>query len=134
MGLVIPEPESVTNAEKHPVFSKAFCRLMEHWELSNEEIAQLLGWSYKIHRTRIDNLYKGHSLPFDRDKFERVQDLLNIHKSLRILFPNQRDLVYRWIKVPRERFGGHSALDIMLTDGKTGISAIRRYLDHERTR
>jgi hypothetical protein len=134
MNLSPTEIETAASGENHPAFSKAFCRLMEHWSVTNEEMAQLLGWSYKIHRTRIDNLYKGHSLPFDRDKFERVRDLLNIHKSLRILFPNQRDLVYHWVKVPRERFGGYSALDIMLTDGKSGISAIRRYLDHERTR
>ena len=131
MEAPLPQTEP---ADRYQAFAKAFCRLTTHWELTNEEAAQLLGWTYKIHRTRLDNLYKGHPLPFDRDKFERVRDLLNIHKSLRVLFPNQRDLVYRWIKVPRERFGGHSALDVMIHDGKAGISAIRRYLDHERTR
>ena len=72
----------------------------------------------------------------DEDKIDRVVDLVNIHKSLRVLFPapTERRRVYEWVKVKRERFGGHSALDIMLSEGKNGIHAIRRYLDHERTR
>ena len=49
-------------------------------------------------------------------------------------FPKSWSGVYEWVKVKRERFGGYSALDVMLEDGKEGIHAIRCYLDHERTR
>ena len=115
--------------------NKAFFNLTKHWQLSNEQIARLFGWTYSSKRTKLDNMRAGKTpLPEDQDKFERVQDLINIHTSLRVLFPNRRKLVYEWVKVPRERFGGYSALDIMLEDGKSGISAIRRYLDYERTR
>ena len=121
--------------EQRAALSKAFFRLTEYWKLTNEQKARLLGWTYKSKRTRIDNMSEGKTaLPADQDKFERVRDLINIHKSLRILFPTQRKLVYEWVKVPRKRFGDHSALDIMLKDGKAGITAIRHYLDYERTR
>ena len=121
--------------QNRKVLAKSFFKLADHWNLSREEESGLLGWTYEQKRTQLDNLRKGNtSLPKDRDKVERIIDLINIHKSLRILFPYDRQVVYQWIKIPRERFGGHSALDVMLEDGKEGISAIRRYLDYERTR
>jgi len=124
----------LSSAAERTALGKAYFRLTDHWGLTNDQTARLLGWSYANKRTKIENMRSGNTpLPQDQDKFERVQDLINIHKSLRVLFPNQRNLVYKWVKVPRERFGGHSALDVMLEDGKLGIRAIRRYLDYERT-
>lgn len=120
--------------------TEAFFNLAQHWDLSRQEEAQLLGWNYSGDsgkRGTLDPMRKGQSiLPDDQDKIERVIDLINIHKSLRVLFPasGDRRQVYDWVKVKRERFGGHSALDIMLSEGKIGIHAIRRYLDYERTR
>lgn len=133
---VAPEARRVFGSdEQRQALSKAFVKLADHWALTREQTARLLGWTYSSQRTKIDNMRKGVTgLPPDQDKVERVQDLLNIHKSLRILFPNQRALVYQWVNVPRERFGGYSALDIMFENGKAGICAIRRYLDYERTR
>lgn len=118
--------------------TEAFVNLTERcWKLSRNEQARLLGWNYKNKRTTMDAMRAGRTiLDNDEDKIERVIDLVNIHKSLRILFPDpsSRRRIYEWVKVKRERFGNHSALDIMLAHGKIGIHAIRRYLDHERTR
>lgn len=117
--------------------TEAFYSLVNHWELTRQEEAELLGWNYKPKRATLDAMRKGKTiLEDDADKIERVIDLINIHKSLRILFPtpSERHRVYEWVKVKRDRFGGHSALDLMLSEGKSGIHAIRRYLDHERTR
>jgi len=115
--------------------TKSFFALTDHWDLTRQEEAQLLGWDYKDKRTTLDSMRKGKTIiDNDQDKVERMIDLVNIHKSLRILFPNDRALVYQWIKVKRERFGHFSALDIMIEEGQSGIRAIRHYLDYERTR
>ena len=115
--------------------TQAFFNLTSHWQLSRQQEARLLGWSYTEKRSTLDSLRKGKTIiDKDQDKVERLIDLVNIHKSLRILFPNSRDDAYEWVKIKRERFGGFSALDIMLENGKPGIRAIRRYLDYERTR
>ncbi|HCU24607.1 MAG TPA: hypothetical protein DF383_06285 [Deltaproteobacteria bacterium] len=127
-----PTPEKTRKA-----LTEAFYNLVRHWELSRQEEARLLGWNYPPKRATLDAMRKGKSiLEDDSDKIERVVDLINIHKSLRILFPAPADRgrVYTWVKTKRARFGGYSALDIMLAEGKSGIHAIRRYLDHERTR
>ncbi|MBI2335841.1 MAG: hypothetical protein HYU97_03660 [Deltaproteobacteria bacterium] len=117
------------------ILAQTFFNLTQKWQLKREEEAQLLGWNYKEKRTTLDSLRNGNTiLDNDRDKLERIVDLVNIHKSLRILFPHNLDAVYEWVTVKRERFGGYSALEVMLEDGKEGIHAIRFYLDYERTR
>lgn len=129
-----PAPSS---EKSRKALTEAFYSLVRHWELSRQEEARLLGWNFQPKRATLDAMRKGKTvLEDDQDKIERVVDLINIHKSLRVLFPApaDRQRVYDWVKVKRERFGGHSALDIMLSEGKAGIHAIRRYLDHERTR
>lgn len=135
MRLLERQKQVLDSEEKRGVLTRGFFGLVDKWELTREEEAQLLGWTYQEKRTKLDNMRAGKTnLPQDRDKVERVIDLLNIHKSLRVLFPYDRTSVYQWVKIPRERFGNHSALEVMLEDGKEGISAIRQYLDHERTR
>lgn len=127
--------ENVGLQKVREAFTRGFFELTQHWVLSRQEEAKLLGWDYDEKRTAIDSLRKGKTIiSKDQDKIERMIDLINIHKSLRILFPYDRHAVYEWVKIKRERFGGYSALDVMLEEGKEGISAIRHYLDHERTR
>ncbi|MBL7685692.1 MAG: DUF2384 domain-containing protein [Deltaproteobacteria bacterium] len=115
------------------VITRAFFNLMEKWQLKRDEEAQLLGWNYKEKRTRIEAMRNGKAIDQDRDKLERMIDLINIHKSLRILFPHDRQAVYDWVKIKRDRFGNHSALELMFENGKEGIRAIRHYLDYERS-
>jgi hypothetical protein len=134
----VPEKAPNFNSEKaRRALTEAFFSLTKLWELTRQEEARLLGWDYAEKRSTLDYMRKGKTvLDKDQDKLERVIDLINIHKSLRILFPNpsSRPEVYHWIKVERERFGDYSALDIMLEEGKEGIAAIRDYLEFERTR
>lgn len=121
--------------DQRGVLGQVFFKLAEYWKLTRQEEARLLGWDYQEKRTKLDALRKGKTVfEKDRDKLERMIDLINIHKSLRVLFPYDRQAVYDWVKVPRDRFGGFSALQIMMEEGSLGIKAIRRYLDHERTR
>ena len=131
-----PITKTEFGAEKtREILAQTFFNLTQKWQLKREEEAQLLGWNYKEKRTKLESMRKGATvLDNDSDKLERIIDLINIHKSLRVLFPNNLNAVYEWIKIKRERFGGYSALDVMLEDGKEGIHAIRCYLDHERTR
>ncbi|MCB0326514.1 MAG: DUF2384 domain-containing protein [Bdellovibrionales bacterium] len=114
--------------------SRAFFQILEHWKLSNEEKAKMLGWSYATKRHTLDALKRGQKqMDMDDDKLRRMIEVLNIHKNLRILFPHSRSSLYAWVTKKRHRFGDHSALDIMMEEGLLGMIAIRRYLDHVRT-
>lgn len=135
MHIELSNQVDLSSKKLRKALTKAFFSLTDHWELTRQEEASLLGWDYSEKRTTLDSMRRGKTIiDIDQDKIERMIDFINIHKSLRILFPYDRDAIYKWVKIKRERFGGYSALDIMLQQGKIGIRAIRHYLDYERTR
>lgn len=105
-------------------------QLFEHWGLSAAEQAALLGLSPE-NRSTLSRYRKGEPLADNRDLLDRAGHLLGIHKSLRILFPQDRDLAYRWMTTPNRRFGARP-VDVAVERGFEGLLAIRRYLDFER--
>lgn len=67
-----------------------------------------------------------------RDQYERVGHLLGIHKSLRLLFPGNRDVVYGWMKMRNRAFGGMTPVDAIRDYGFVGLLMVRTYLDRSR--
>jgi len=106
--------------------------LLEHWSLSPGDQAVLLGLSTQS-RSTIARYRRGEPLADNADLLARAGHLLGIHKALRILFPQDRDLAYGWVATPNRRFGA-APLEIMKRHGYEGILAVRRYLDFERGR
>jgi hypothetical protein len=106
--------------------------LFDHWRLSPADQALLLGLSPNS-RATVARYRKGEPLADSADLLARAGHLLGIHKALRIVFPHDADLAYRWISTPNRRFGDCMPLAIMKR-GYEGILAVRRYLDFERGR
>jgi hypothetical protein len=106
--------------------------LLEQWKLPPNDQAVLLGLSPQS-RSTIARYRRGEPLADNADLLARAGHLLGIHKALRIIFPQDRDLAYRWVASPNERFGA-TPLQIMKRHGYEGILAVRRYLDFERGR
>lgn len=104
--------------------------LFDHWALSTAEQAMLLGMS-PGHRSTLARYRRGEPLGDSRDLLDRAGHLLGIHKSLRILFPHDRDLANRWMSTPNRLLGARP-VDIAIERGFEGLLAIRRYLDFER--
>ena len=107
--------------------------LLDRWQLSPNDQATLLGLSAQS-RSTVARYRRGEPLADNADLLARAGHLLGIHKALRILFPHDVDLAYRWIGAPNARFGGMAPLEIMKRHGYEGILAVRRYLDFERGR
>lgn len=107
--------------------------LLDHWKLPLNDQAALLGLSAQS-RSTIARYRRGEPLADSVDLLARAGHLLGIHKALRIMFPHNRDLAYRWVSTPNRRFAGARPLDIMKRHGYEGILAVRRYLDFERGR
>ena len=107
--------------------------LLDHWNLSPNDQAVLLGLSTQS-RSTVARYRRGEPLADSADLISRAGHLLGIHKSLRIIFPHDRDLAYRWIAAPNRRFDGASPLEIIRRYGFEGMLAVRRYLDFERGR
>lgn len=109
---------------------RSFFRLAEHWDLRVAEQRKLLGdppesTFYKWKREQAGGL--------GRDTLERVSYLLGIWKALQILFPDpaQADA---WLRKPNTAplFGGHSALERMLSGNVADLFVVRQYLDAQR--
>lgn len=113
--------------------AKLVVALFDHWALSAADQAALLGLSSGS-RSTLARYRRGEPLADSADLISRAGHLLGIHKSLRIIFPHDRDLAYRWIGAPNRRFDGASPLDIIKRYGFEGMLAVRRYLDFERGR
>jgi len=106
--------------------------LLDHWQLSLNDRAALLGLSAHS-RSTIARYRRGEPFGDSADLLARAGHLLGIHKALRIMFPHDRDLAYRWVSAPNSRFGSRAPLEIM-KQGFEGLLAVRRYLDFERGR
>ncbi|WP_308364962.1 MULTISPECIES: MbcA/ParS/Xre antitoxin family protein [unclassified Microbulbifer] len=112
---------------------KMLMTLFDHWQLSTSEQLSLLGLS-KDNRAALSKYRKGQPLANDRDKLERAGSLLGIHKSLRLLFPHDRELAYGWMKRPNRAFNGLTPTQLIDRQGMIGIYMVRAYLDSQRGR
>jgi transcriptional regulator with XRE-family HTH domain len=117
------------NREK---LARTLVTLLEHWKLPPADQATLLGLSAQS-RSTVARYRRGEPLADSADLLARAGHLLGIHKALRILFPQDRDLAYRWVTTPNRRFGERAPLGLM-KQGFEGLLAVRRYLDFERGR
>jgi len=108
---------------------RAFVNIAEAWGLSVAEQLKLLGASrstfFKWRRERDPKL--------QGDTLERLSYLLGIYKSLQILLPDTK-AADAWIRMPNKAplFGGHSALERMLSGQVADLYVVRQYLDAER--
>ena len=109
---------------------RSFFRLAEQWKLRIADQRKLLGdppesTFYKWKRQQEGSL--------GRDTIERISYLLGIWKALQILFPDpaQADT---WLHKPNQAplFGGHSALERMLSGNVADLYVVRQYLDAQR--
>jgi len=107
--------------------------LLDRWGLGPADEAVLLGLSPQS-RSTVARYRRGEPLADNADLLARAGHLLGIHKALRILFPHDLDLAYRWVGTRNRRFGDVAPLEIMKRHGYEGILAVRRYLDFERGR
>lgn len=137
MAHAIEKPGNLTvdahSKEGRVALSKMVTKLFDHWGLSSADKAALLGLS-EGSRSTVARYGRGEPLADNRDLFDRVAHLLSIHRSLRILFPKNRDIVYRWMTMPNRQFDSRSPVQVIREQGFLGLLVVKRYLDFERGR
>jgi hypothetical protein len=127
-----PVAPDLKTRESRTQLARMVVQLLDHWQLNATDQALLLGLSSQS-RSTLARYRRGEPLADSADLLARAGHLLGIHKALRILFPQDRDLAYRWVAAPNRRFGERAPLEIM-KQGFEGLLAVRRYLDFERGR
>ncbi len=122
-----------TPTQDRGALARMVMRLFDHWQLSTEDQAALLGIAAG-NRAALSNYRSGKPIGTSRDQYERVGHLLGIHKNLRLLFPHNRELAYRWMSTPNKAFGNLTPVQVVRQWGFTGLLMVRSYLDRARGR
>lgn len=111
--------------------AKMVMTLLDHWKLGTEDQAALLGLAAS-NRSALARYRKGEAIGSSRDQYERVGHLLGIHKSLRLLFPHNRDLAYRWMTTRNKAFDNRTPIEVIKDWGFAGLLMVRAYIDRAR--
>jgi Protein of unknown function (DUF2384) len=121
-------PDALPGAGQSRILAEleAFFAIAERWGLSADEQISLLGSPGRS--TFFKWKKEGGALP--QDTRERLSHILNIWKSLRIVF-TQDELGEEWVRAKNRYFDGASALDVML-EGVSGLIRVRRHVDAQR--
>lgn len=109
--------------------SKMLMKLFDLWGISTEQQLGAMGLS---NRTALTRYRKGEPIAASRDSLERAGHLLGIHKNLRLLFPENRELAYAWIRTRNKAFDNRAPIDVITEWGFAGLLCVRAYLDRQR--
>jgi hypothetical protein len=126
----IAELEPLASTDRGAL-AKMVMTLLDHWALSTEEQAALLGIAAS-NRASLTRYRRGEPMGTNRDQFERVGHLLAIHKNLRLLFPQNRELAYRWMTTRNRAFDHQTPVEVIKAFGFAGLLMVRGYLDRAR--
>ncbi|MDB5894796.1 MAG: hypothetical protein JWQ88_2327 [Rhodoferax sp.] len=129
-ALLQPSP-SAPVSEDRGALAKMVMALLDHWKLSTEDQAALLGIAAS-NRAALTRYRKGEAIGTSRDQYERVGHLLGIHKNLRLLFPQNRELAYRWMSTRNKAFDNLAPVEVVNQWGFAGLLMVRSYLDRAR--
>jgi len=139
---ILPERDSEMNATAESALpdtsdrgalARMVMALLDHWALDTEDQAVLLGLA-PGNRSALMRYRKGEPIGSSRDQYERVGHLLGIHKNLRLLFPQNRDLAYRWMSTPNRAFDNLTPVGVIRRWGFAGLLMVHAYLDRARGR
>ena len=119
----------INSPESRKALAKMVTKLFSLWGLEPVDQLALLGLD-PADEDLLDCLRSGEAeLPETGETMERVSWLLTVHKALRIAYPYNRDLVYRWVTAKNLRYDGRTPLEIMRQEGLAGIKRIAVYLE-----
>lgn len=124
--------QEINVSEDRGALAKMVMTLFDHWKLNTEDQAALLGIA-SSNRAALMRYRKGEAIGTSRDQYERVGHLLGIHKNLRLLFPHNRDLAYRWMSTRNKAFDNLTPVQVAKEWGFAGLLMVRAYLDRARS-
>jgi hypothetical protein len=126
----LPEHRTAASQDRGEL-ARMVMKLFDHWQLGTEDQAALLGLA-PGNRAALTRYRKGDPIGTSRDQYERVGHLLGIHKNLRLLFPQNRDLAYRWMCTRNRAFDNLTPVQVIREYGFAGLLMVRAYLDRSR--
>lgn len=109
------------------VAGKALAAMLADWKLSAPDKLRLLGLS-RSSRGQLSGYASGATpLRPTEDAWRRASGLIAIDRNLRVFAPKDPEWRNAWVHSHVRDLDGERPLDVMLTDGISGIDRIRRY-------
>ncbi len=121
--------DPATRRRLSPAAVVAFLKIIEKWELKNEDAMALLGG---VSNGKYYELKRSHKGLLTQDELTRVSLLIGIFKALNILFRGK--LANEWVSRPNGNpmFDNAPPLAVLIHSGLPGMLEVRRLLDARR--
>jgi hypothetical protein len=111
---------------------RAVANLFDRWQLSTDEQLAILGYAPDSPEA-LHWLVRGdQALTNDTVMLDRIERLLRIHASLRLLFPDDPALRYSWVRRRNDDLDGRTPLDALSENPRVGLALVERLLDSQR--
>ena len=112
-----------------PSAARAFLRIIEHWQVRDEDARALLGG---MSHGSYYQLKQKPGKPFEQDRLLRISYLIGIFKALNILYGEK--LADQWMTLGNRNplFGGKTPLEFILAGGVPAMDTLRKLLDARR--
>lgn len=127
-GVLASDPAKTASAAL-----RTFFNIADSWNLDSVQSMTLLGFDKRTRSTYFKWKRAPESARLTREKLERLSYIFGIYKALQIILP-KADSADTWIHRPNNAttFGGHSALDRMMSGNVADLYVVRQYLDAQR--
>lgn len=131
-ALIQPALPDLADEATRRDLARVVAALLGKWGLPGDAQLALLGLSPESRKLLPQYRRGERALPNTRDTLDRAGYLLGIHKGLRLLFPEDEDLRYGWVRRANALLDGRTPLAVMRDDGLVGLARIARFVDFQR--
>lgn len=129
--LATHDSQRLDSPEARSSVARMLMKMFHNWQLPTRDALALMGLA-ESNRGALSRYEQGQPISNSRDQLDRAATLLGIHKSLRLLFPENRDLAYQWMSTANRTFEGKTPVEIVREHGFVGLLMVRAYLDRAR--
>ena len=125
----VPDHTPAIGPNESAAALRAFFEIAEVWKLSTDDQIKLLGSPGRSTFFK----WKKETPPLPSDTLERISHVLNIYRTLELLFPDQA-AADSWVRRTNQApiLNGKCALDRMLSGQVSDLYIVRQYLDAQR--
>jgi len=120
-ALDIPDTHQTTE-----VTFEVFCNIMDVWLIIKNDQKKLLCLTEKEYLQWVE----GTTEKLPTKTLSHISHIFCIYKGLTTLFPNPKQ-AHAWPKKTNSQFNGQSAIDFILSDVNTNLSAVHDYIDEQ---
>ncbi len=121
--------ENEHSNEKMLIITGKVINYLDQWQLSAEEILNILGLP-EIKPRHLSHYRKAEKpLPQTPEVYQRIDHIVGIADALRTTFPFSDKMRLMWLRKPHRRFNRKTPLSVILDEGVNGLMRVRIEVD-----